>query len=742
MLEVEEALACLTADFEQVVDAGRRSVRELGQIEDGQRIREDLLRALVVPAFERAVRLRHRFACEERRLAHDPVLEVLARGRERRIQSDLFGDRDRAHREERLAGFGRLHIEARRSVQHLQRVHTEHLARIGHAGLLVEAGRDLLGLRFGVARSRRALESLREQAQLVATLVGSHRALQQLEQRDFRGRFEELDLLVVLVFRRSRRRRFRLRRVYDQFRLRSSGLIVVPRDGGLHRHRRETRPTVEPPPSAAGREEEQDERCCDRAFRLRFAGGVPAARAQRFDLARELVRAADARARVLLHQATDEIDHAVGQVRDVLAHRFRLVLQERPHDLACVLAFERRVTGQQSIRRGAERVEVGAVVDFLAARLLRRHEVRCAEHLPVGRLRFFGLDVRRQTEVGDFRLTDVILHQVRGLQIAVHDPLRLGEHESGSGVAQDREHFVDGQTPGFRDAVLERAALHELHGEEVRALVLADVVDRDDVRMVQGRGGARFGLETAYELGVRGEACAEDFDGDAAVEARLYGEVDLAHSAATDALLEAEAGDRRERGRLGRDGFGERCGGRGRVGRSGSTGSTGAHRRKRRCEWVRHPEHDLTEPQLVARLQLRDLDARAVHERAALRPEILDRPTPGLRTADRAVNVRDACTFDDEADMRRIAADDERPGARQFRRRATGKFEEETFAHAAPSAFSNSVEPTRTIVAPSSIAISKSPLMPRESSGSCAKAARFSRAKSAARRNTSRASSA
>jgi hypothetical protein len=60
--------------------------------------------------------------------------------------------------------------------------------------------------------------------------------------------------------------------------------------------------------------------------------------------------------------------------------------------------------GQQAVRGRAERVQVRAVIDALAARLLGRHEVRRAEDLLVDARGFFALDVRRETQVGDLRL--------------------------------------------------------------------------------------------------------------------------------------------------------------------------------------------------------------------------------------------------------------------------------------------------------------------------------------------------
>lgn len=68
------------------------------------------------------------------------------------------------------------------------------------------------------------------------------------------------------------------------------------------------------------------------------------------------------------------------------------------------------------------------------------------------------------------------------------------------------------------------------------ALVLADLVDGDDVRVVEVGGGLGLGAE-ALDLGVAGEAAGENhLEGDGAVEADLPCPPHHAHAAARDFL--------------------------------------------------------------------------------------------------------------------------------------------------------------------------------------------------------------
>ena len=57
------------------------------------------------------------------------------------------------------------------------------------------------------------------------------------------------------------------------------------------------------------------------------------------------------------------------------------------------------------------------------------------------------------------------------------------------------------------------------------------LVDRDDVRMVQGRGRPGFLLESAKPLGVRGHLLGQDFDSDLSPQLEVLGLVHFSHTA-------------------------------------------------------------------------------------------------------------------------------------------------------------------------------------------------------------------
>ena len=84
------------------------------------------------------------------------------------------------------------------------------------------------------------------------------------------------------------------------------------------------------------------------------------------------------------------------------------------------------------------------------------------------------------------------------------------------------------------DQVPEVAALEELHGHVDEAVLLAEVEDGDDVRVVELGGRLGLALEAAAEVGLGGEGRGDRLDRDEAVQERVLGLVDLAHRALAD----------------------------------------------------------------------------------------------------------------------------------------------------------------------------------------------------------------
>ena len=80
--------------------------------------------------------------------------------------------------------------------------------------------------------------------------------------------------------------------------------------------------------------------------------------------------------------------------------------------------------------------------------------------------------------------------------------------------------------------LLQRRALQILHGDEGAAVLLADVVNRADVRVIQGGRGSGLALESIQRLRVASEFVGQELERDKAMEPRVLRLVDHAHPAA------------------------------------------------------------------------------------------------------------------------------------------------------------------------------------------------------------------
>ena len=124
-----------------------------------------------------------------------------------------------------------------------------------------------------------------------------------------------------------------------------------------------------------------------------------------------------------------------------------------------------------------------------------------------------------------------------GRRPAVHPaPRRERRVDLGRGLAS-----VLAAEPG--DQLGERRPVDELHGVVVDAALAADRVHRDDVRVVELRGGLGLDAEPGDLAGVDGGGERQDLQRHAAAQRALDGLVDDAHAAAAQLADDAEVAD-------------------------------------------------------------------------------------------------------------------------------------------------------------------------------------------------------
>ena len=109
------------------------------------------------------------------------------------------------------------------------------------------------------------------------------------------------------------------------------------------------------------------------------------------------------------------------------------------------------------------------------------------------------------------------------------DPLVV---RRGQRVGHRHGQFEDAveRQPLLTDDGGERPAADSFHHEEARGAGLFDGVHGDDAGVVQGGDRPGLVLEPGEAAGVGGQVRRQDLDGDVAAEARVVGEVHLAHA--------------------------------------------------------------------------------------------------------------------------------------------------------------------------------------------------------------------
>src|ERR1022692_1689175 len=122
--------------------------------------------------------------------------------------------------------------------------------------------------------------------------------------------------------------------------------------------------------------------------------------------------------------------------------------------------------------------------------------------------------------------------------IAMNDALGVGRVECvGDFDGYGKQHFGFHRPPP--DSMLQSQTIEELHGNEGMTLVLANVMNGADIRMIQGGSSLRFTLETGQRLRIFGYFIGQEFQGNEAAQASIFGFVNHAHSAAPELLDDA-----------------------------------------------------------------------------------------------------------------------------------------------------------------------------------------------------------
>ena len=148
-----------------------------------------------------------------------------------------------------------------------------------------------------------------------------------------------------------------------------------------------------------------------------------------------------------------------------------------------------------------------------------------------------------ETEVEDFGVAAAGDEDVGGLDVPVDDVLGVSGVERVCDLDAEVEKEFEVESFAF-DEVLQGAAVEKLHDDEGLTALLADVVNRADVGVIEGGCGFGLAAEASEGLRVAGQAFGKEFQGDGTMKAGVFGLIDDTHATAAELIQDAVMGER------------------------------------------------------------------------------------------------------------------------------------------------------------------------------------------------------
>src|SRR4030095_4021603 len=110
-----------------------------------------------------------------------------------------------------------------------------------------------------------------------------------------------------------------------------------------------------------------------------------------------------------------------------------------------------------------------------------------------------------ESEVEDFYKAVRPEHYILRLDVAMNDPGGVGRRKRGADLGGNVQRFVELHACGH--VLAQGFAFNEFGGRVMMTIHLSHLINRKNVRMVQGGGCARLSFEAAQSLGIIGELC-------------------------------------------------------------------------------------------------------------------------------------------------------------------------------------------------------------------------------------------
>src|SRR5271154_6324290 len=137
----------------------------------------------------------------------------------------------------------------------------------------------------------------------------------------------------------------------------------------------------------------------------------------------------------------------------------------------------------------------------------------------------------RQTEVKNLHAPVASDENVFRLQIAVDDSLVMCRSETARDLLGSFNRLAQRHSA---QPVAQSLPFKKLRHQVRRALMLAKIVNGEDVGMIQRGDGLRLLLEAPQSLGIAGESSRQNLNRNVTVEPRVARPIHLAHAARSD----------------------------------------------------------------------------------------------------------------------------------------------------------------------------------------------------------------
>ncbi len=242
--------------------------------------------------------------------------------------------------------------------------------------------------------------------------------------------------------------------------------------------------------------------------------------------------------RRLLEAAHDHVGDRRGDRGLAFPERGRRLREVREHHHRS-RPGERRLAGEQTVERGAERVDVGPRVQLAALDLLGRHERGRARHGVAGELRLFGVGRAGDAEVAELhrgRLGRRIDQEVPRLDVAVHQPERVDLRERAGRVADDAQGQLDVELLARGEERVGALGPDQLHHQEMEARFFVGGDEARNEGALDPRQQPRLAPEALYQLRIPRPAGEQDLHRDIRPTRHVASPEHAPHSAGADLL--------------------------------------------------------------------------------------------------------------------------------------------------------------------------------------------------------------